>query len=64
MPVWVVSRLYLRPDRSYYSRPVGKWRAWSKDQAIKKAAHAIKRLALLTAEPEHPYFFEFESDGE
>jgi hypothetical protein len=70
MPVWVVSRLYLRPDRSYCSRPVGKWRAWSKDQAIEKAARAIKRLALLTAEPEPPYFFEPEkevpgmSDGE
>ena len=50
MPIWVVSRLYLRPDGSYYSRPVGKWRAWSKDQVIEKAAHAIKRLAVLTAE--------------
>jgi hypothetical protein len=50
VPVWAVSRLYPRPDGSYCARPVGKWRAWTRDDAIKKAAHAIKRLALLTAE--------------
>jgi hypothetical protein len=49
MPVWAVNRLYLRPDGSYCSRPVGKWRAWTKDQAIEKAAYAIERLALLEA---------------
>jgi hypothetical protein len=50
MPVWAVSRLYRRPDGSYCSRPVGKWRAWTRDQAIEKAAYAIRRVALLQAE--------------
>jgi hypothetical protein len=50
MPMWAVSRLYRRPDGSYCARLVGKWRAWNRDEAIKKAAHAIKRLALLQAE--------------
>lgn len=50
MPIYAVSRLYRRPDGSFCARPVGKWRAWSRDEAIKKAAFAIKRLALLQAE--------------
>lgn len=49
MPVWTVSRLYRRADGSCCWRPVGKWRAWTKGEAIKKAAHAIQRLAVLQA---------------
>jgi hypothetical protein len=47
MPVWAVSRLYRRADGSYCARPVGKCAPGIGDQAIEKAAHAIKRVALL-----------------
>ena len=49
MPIWAVNRLYPRPDGSYCWRPIGKWRAWTKDEAIKKAAYAVERLAVLQA---------------
>jgi hypothetical protein len=49
MPVWAISRLYRRADGSYCSRLVGKWRAWSQEEAIAKAAYAIQRPALLQA---------------
>jgi hypothetical protein len=49
MPVWVISRLYLRADGSFCSRLVGKWRARSLNEAIEKAAYAIQRPALLQA---------------
>jgi hypothetical protein len=52
MPVWAISRLYRRADGSCYWGPVGKWRAWSKDEAIQKAAYAIRRLAVLQATKE------------
>lgn len=52
MPVWAISRLYLRADGSYCSRLVGKWRAQSRDEAIKKATYAIQRPALLQATEE------------
>jgi len=45
--VWQVNRLYLRPDGSYFSRPLGKWRARSRDDAIEKAAHEVRCLAVL-----------------
>lgn len=49
IPLWAISRLYRRADGSCCWRVVGKWRAWTKDEAIKKAAHAIEHLAVLQA---------------
>lgn len=49
MPIWAVSRLCRRPDGVFFL-PVGKWRAWTKDEAIEKAAYAIQGIAVLTAE--------------
>ena len=51
MRTWRVDRLRRRPDRSLVWVPVGKWRAISRDAAIRKAARAIVSLAVLRAEP-------------
>jgi hypothetical protein len=51
MPIWEVRRHYFHPGTKIkVSLVVGKWRAWTRDEAIEKAAHAIQGIALLTAE--------------
>ncbi len=45
--VWVVSRAKRNALGEIVFVPVGKWRAWTKDDAVRKAAHAIRKLALL-----------------
>lgn len=50
IPVWIVSRAYRRPDGVIFFRPIGKFRAWTQDEAIKAGAFAVERLAILKAE--------------
>ena len=49
MPKWMVCRWYYGPNRICRCRIVGFWRARDRDAAIEKAAHAIKRIAVLQA---------------
>jgi hypothetical protein len=49
MPAWLVRRQYFGPNRSYRWRTVGIFRARNQDSAIRKAAFAVKHIAILQA---------------
>jgi hypothetical protein len=50
MPKWLVCRWYYEgPKRECSCKIVGFWRARDRDEAIEKAAYAIKCLAVLQA---------------
>jgi hypothetical protein len=48
-PIWLVRRCVFGPNHRQEWRVVGLWRARNQDEAIRKAAHAVKRLAVLQA---------------
>lgn len=49
MPAWLVRREYFGPNRSHRWRVVGIWRARNQDSAIRKAAFAVRQIAILKA---------------
>jgi len=49
MPIWLVRRQRIGPDNKYQWRIVGIYRARNQDSAIRKAAFAVKHIAILQA---------------
>ena len=49
MPIWIVSKA-VRTNRGLFFRPIGRFRAWTEDDAIRAGAEAVRALALLKAE--------------
>jgi hypothetical protein len=47
---WRISRARRTLTGEIIFVPVGTWRAWTRDDAIRKAAYAIRRPAVLRAE--------------
>jgi hypothetical protein len=48
-PDWLIHRGFLRPTGRVFFRPAFTVKAWTRDQAIERAAHKIKGIALLRA---------------
>jgi len=49
MPSWLIRRSRLGPNGSQRWYTVGVFRARNQDEAIRKAAHAIRHIAILQA---------------
>jgi hypothetical protein len=48
-PSWQISRAFVGPLGHVFFRPIFTVRAWNEDEAIMRAAHKIRGIAILKA---------------